>query len=212
MAILNSFVNNIFERIGTPSLCFFVVGLTLATVLRQVHPEKGISNEATAILNSIVNDIPQRLAILNSFVNNISARTAILNSFVNDIPEHAAILNSFVNDISERTAILNSFVNDIFERIGIPSFYLLSSLLSPASKAPVHPNTGMPWPSSTRLSMISERIDMSSLYFFVHPDTGISNKAMAILNSFVNDIFERIVLRQVHPDQMTAAVNATDED
>ncbi|KAG1741739.1 histone H2B [Suillus occidentalis] len=27
---------------------------------------------------------------------------------------------------------------------------------------------------------------------FVHPDTGISNKAMAILNSFVNDNFERI--------------------
>lgn len=26
----------------------------------------------------------------------------------------------------------------------------------------------------------------------VHPDTGISNKAMAILNSFVHDIFERI--------------------
>ena len=26
----------------------------------------------------------------------------------------------------------------------------------------------------------------------VHPDTGISNKAMAIMNSFVGDIFERI--------------------
>jgi len=26
----------------------------------------------------------------------------------------------------------------------------------------------------------------------VHPDTGISNKAMNIMNSFVNDIFERI--------------------
>ncbi|ODV89542.1 hypothetical protein CANCADRAFT_4158 [Tortispora caseinolytica NRRL Y-17796] len=26
----------------------------------------------------------------------------------------------------------------------------------------------------------------------VHPDTGISNRAMSILNSFVNDIFERI--------------------
>ncbi|GAA5835590.1 hypothetical protein JCM11251_002971 [Rhodosporidiobolus azoricus] len=26
----------------------------------------------------------------------------------------------------------------------------------------------------------------------VHPDTGISNKAMQVLNSFVNDIFERI--------------------
>lgn len=41
----------------------------------------------------------------------------------------------------------------------------------------------------------------ASLWFFssffavlkqVHPDTGISNKAMAILNSFVQDIFERI--------------------
>uniref|UniRef100_A0A8C7N287 H2B clustered histone 6 n=1 Tax=Oncorhynchus kisutch TaxID=8019 RepID=A0A8C7N287_ONCKI len=27
----------------------------------------------------------------------------------------------------------------------------------------------------------------------VHPDTGISSKAMGIMNSFVNDIFERIV-------------------
>lgn len=26
----------------------------------------------------------------------------------------------------------------------------------------------------------------------VHPDTGISTKAMSIMNSFVNDIFERI--------------------
>jgi histone H2B len=26
----------------------------------------------------------------------------------------------------------------------------------------------------------------------VHPDTGISNKAMSIMNSFVNDIFERV--------------------
>ena len=36
-----------------------------------------------------------------------------------------------------------------------------------------------------------------SLYIYkvlkqVHPDTGISSKAMSIMNSFVNDIFERI--------------------
>ncbi|XP_035251192.1 histone H2B-like isoform X2 [Anguilla anguilla] len=29
----------------------------------------------------------------------------------------------------------------------------------------------------------------------VHPDTGISSKAMGIMNSFVNDIFERIAER-----------------
>ncbi|KAG1793662.1 uncharacterized protein HD556DRAFT_1237662, partial [Suillus plorans] len=44
MVIPNSFVNNIFERIGTPSLYFFIAGLTLVTVLRQVHPDEGISN------------------------------------------------------------------------------------------------------------------------------------------------------------------------
>ncbi|XP_055486624.1 late histone H2B.L4-like [Leucoraja erinacea] len=35
----------------------------------------------------------------------------------------------------------------------------------------------------------------------VHPDTGISSKAMSIMNSFVNDVFERIAceaLRLVH--------------
>ena len=35
----------------------------------------------------------------------------------------------------------------------------------------------------------------------VHPDTGISNKAMAILNSFVNDIFERIATISSHEIQ-----------
>ncbi|XP_078271947.1 histone H2B 7-like [Rhinoraja longicauda] len=35
----------------------------------------------------------------------------------------------------------------------------------------------------------------------VHPDTGISSKAMSIMNSFVNDVFDRIAceaLRLVH--------------
>lgn len=41
------------------------------------------------------------------------------------------------------------------------------------------------------------RKETYSTYIFrvlkqVHPDTGISNKAMAILNSFVQDVFERL--------------------
>ena len=35
----------------------------------------------------------------------------------------------------------------------------------------------------------------------VHPDMGISNKAMAILNSFINDIFERIATISSHEIQ-----------
>jgi histone H3/H4 len=34
--------------------------------------------------------------------------------------------------------------------------------------------------------------DASAVLKQVHPDTGISNRAMSILNSFVNDIFERV--------------------
>ena len=30
----------------------------------------------------------------------------------------------------------------------------------------------------------------------VHPDTGISSKAMSILNSFINDIFEKVRERE----------------
>ena len=41
----------------------------------------------------------------------------------------------------------------------------------------------------------------------VHPDTGISNKAMAILNSFVNDIFERIAT-EASSESFTFAVHA----
>ena len=42
-----------------------------------------------------------------------------------------------------------------------------------------------------------KRKESYSIYIFkvlkqVHPDTGISSKAMSIMNSFVNDVFERI--------------------
>ena len=43
----------------------------------------------------------------------------------------------------------------------------------------------------------TKRKESFSIYVYkvlkqVHPDTGISSKAMSIMNSFVNDIFERI--------------------
>ncbi|XP_042147086.1 histone H2B-like [Ixodes scapularis] len=42
-----------------------------------------------------------------------------------------------------------------------------------------------------------KRKESFSIYIYkvlkqVHPDTGVSSKAMSIMNSFVNDIFERI--------------------
>ena len=42
-----------------------------------------------------------------------------------------------------------------------------------------------------------KRTESYSIYIYkvlkqVHPDTGISNKAMSIMNSFINDVFEKI--------------------
>ena len=44
-----------------------------------------------------------------------------------------------------------------------------------------------------------KRADTFSLYIYrvlkqVHPDIGISKKSMSIMNSFINDIFERICM------------------
>jgi len=79
---------------------------------------------------------------------------------------------------------------------------------STASKAPAKPTEGAKAAKKTASKPAGEateekkkrrkvRKETYSSYIYkvlkqVHPDTGISNKAMAILNSFVNDIFERI--------------------
>ena len=52
-------------------------------------------------------------------------------------------------------------------------------------------------PSGEKKKKRRGRKESYSIYIYkvlkqVHPDTGISSKAMSIMNSFVNDIFERI--------------------
>merc|ERR1711977_188601 len=53
---------------------------------------------------------------------------------------------------------------------------------APAAKAPAKPEAGKETNSSYIYKVLKQ----------VHPDTDISNRAMSILNSFVNDIFERV--------------------
>ncbi|CAO3634334.1 unnamed protein product [Cunninghamella blakesleeana] len=67
--------------------------------------------------------------------------------------------------------------------------------MAPAGKAPA--KTTEKKTKSADKKRKSQRKETYSSYIYkvlkqVHPDTGISNKAMSILNSFVNDIFERI--------------------
>ena len=66
-----------------------------------------------------------------------------------------------------------------------------------ASKAPAGKAPAKGTKTTKSASRRKSRHESYSSYIYkvlkqVHPDTGISNKAMGILNSFVNDIFERI--------------------
>ncbi|KAJ1542238.1 histone H2B [Saccharomyces cerevisiae] len=68
----------------------------------------------------------------------------------------------------------------------------------PASKAPAEKPAAKKTSTSTDGKKRSKaRKETYSSYIYkvlkqTHPDTGISQKSMSILNSFVNDIFERI--------------------
>ncbi|KAI1430941.1 histone H2B [Xylaria sp. CBS 124048] len=67
-----------------------------------------------------------------------------------------------------------------------------------ASKAPEKKDAGKKTASTgEKKKRTKTRKETYSSYIYkvlkqVHPDTGISNRAMSILNSFVNDIFERV--------------------
>ncbi|CAF2552513.1 unnamed protein product [Rotaria sp. Silwood2] len=66
-----------------------------------------------------------------------------------------------------------------------------------AKKAVTKTSKGASGAKSTERKIKRKRKETYSIYIYkvlkqVHPDTGISSKAMSIMNSFVNDIFERI--------------------
>ena len=53
--------------------------------------------------------------------------------------------------------------------------------------------------STTGTKRRTKRVESYAIYIYkvlkqVHPNTGISKRGMSILNSFINDIFERIAL------------------
>ncbi|MCJ1346072.1 histone H2B [Peltigera leucophlebia] len=71
---------------------------------------------------------------------------------------------------------------------------------APAGKAPAEKKEAgkkTAAPTGDKKKRNKARKETYSSYIYkvlkqVHPDTGISNRAMSILNSFVNDIFERV--------------------
>ena len=68
--------------------------------------------------------------------------------------------------------------------------------MPPAKKTPAKKSEKKPKASGDKKKK-KKRTESYSSYIYkvlkqVHPDTGISSKAMSIMNSFINDLFEKI--------------------
>ena len=66
-----------------------------------------------------------------------------------------------------------------------------------APKAEKKPAKKVAPKSGSKAKRAASKAETYKIYIYkvlkqVHPDTGISSKAMSILNSFINDIFEKI--------------------
>ena len=66
-----------------------------------------------------------------------------------------------------------------------------------AKKQPAKKSAKKTTPKDGSRRKSKRRTESYSTYIYkvlkqVHPDTGISNKAMSIMNSFINDVFEKI--------------------
>ena len=69
--------------------------------------------------------------------------------------------------------------------------------MPPAKKQPAKKSVKKPKGAKGAGKRKKKRTESYSSYIYkvlkqVHPDTGISSKAMSIMNSFINDIFEKI--------------------
>ena len=66
-----------------------------------------------------------------------------------------------------------------------------------AEKAPAKKTATKPEGEKKKKKVRKAKSETYKIYIYkvlkqVHPDTGISSKAMSIMNSFINDIFEKI--------------------
>jgi histone H2B len=66
-----------------------------------------------------------------------------------------------------------------------------------AEKAPAKKTAAKPEGEKKKKKASKAKSETYKIYIYkvlkqVHPDTGISSKAMSIMNSFINDIFEKI--------------------
>ncbi|GAB1297996.1 Histone H2A type 3 [Apodemus speciosus] len=160
-------------------------------VLKQVHPDTGISSKAMGIMNSFVNDIFERIAGEASRLAHYNKRSTITSREIQTARAPAAARGAG----QARRVRGHQGCHQVHQ---LQPFFTMPE---PAKSAPA-PKKGSKKAVTKAQKKDGKKRKRSrkesySVYVYkvlkqVHPDTGISSKAMGIMNSFVNDIFERI--------------------
>ncbi|CAM6049361.1 unnamed protein product [Sphagnum compactum] len=154
-------------------------------VLKQVHPDTGVSSKAMGIMNSFINDIFEklaqeaaRLARYNKkpTITSREVQTAVRLTLPGELAKHA---------VSEGTKAVTKFTSE--QKAG-KSRAEKKPVKTKAEKKPVKEGKSKKKAKSTE----TYKIYIYKVLKQVHPDTGISSKAMGIMNSFINDIFEKL--------------------
>ncbi|OXU31406.1 hypothetical protein TSAR_005857, partial [Trichomalopsis sarcophagae] len=175
-------------------------------VLKQVHPDTGVSSKAMSIMNSFrIAAEASRLAHYNkrSTITSREIQTAVRLLLPGELAKHA---------VSEGTKAVTNCATCVIRRAptrrGITRFSKVSRIQSKYKSLAMAPKASgkAVKKAGKAVKNISKgdkkkhkkrRKESYAIYIYkvlkqVHPDTGVSSKAMSIMNSFVNDIFERI--------------------
>ncbi|XP_003539691.2 probable histone H2B.1 [Glycine soja] len=173
-------------------------------VLKQVHPDIGISSKAMGIMNSFINDIFEKLAQESSrlarynkkpTITSREIQTAVRLVLPGELAKHA---------VSEGTKAVTKFTREKKPAEKKPVEEKKSTVgdKAPAEKKPkagkkLPKEGGAGGEGGKKKKRNKKSVETYKIYIFkvlkqVHPDIGISSKAMGIMNSFINDIFEKL--------------------
>eukprot|EP00985_Skeletonema_marinoi_P014449 scaffold7325_cov80-Skeletonema_marinoi.AAC.4 len=97
---------------------------------------------------------------------------------------------SFISTSPSSTSLIKSNYRSYPQLLN----FISNMAKTPSKKAP---SKAAKKPTDGAKKRSKKRVESYSTYIYkvlkqVHPDTGISKKGMSIMNSFINDIFERI--------------------
>ncbi|XP_021312576.1 histone H2B.1 isoform X2 [Sorghum bicolor] len=147
-------------------------------VLKQVHPDIGISSKAMSIMNSFINDIFEKLA-------GEAAKLARYNK------------KPTITSREIQTSVRLVLPGELAKHAVSEGTKAVTKKPKAEKRLPAGKSAGKEGGDKKGKKKAKKSVETYKIYIFkvlkqVHPDTGISSKAMSIMNSFINDIFEKL--------------------